>query len=308
MKDTKVLVEGALTTAIFIVLFLICVYIPPISIVGMFFWPLPLIFYTAKRGIRSGFIAFLVSMVLTILFTHPITAVSALIFLSIGLVMGYMLFTKKSAFAILGAGSLVAIICLIAYYGVLVMLLHFNPMEELVKSANHFSKVAEKMGPATAKEQWENYRDMLKMLPMLLPTILTMGGILFTLVCQLVSAPILRRLGIDVPKWPPFREWILPRTIIWYYLLALVFLLFGKMDESSSLFMVTLNVFEILEFMMVLQGISFIFFFFHLKGTRLSIPVIISIIGAIIPFTLYIIRILGIIDLGFGLRARMRKQ
>jgi len=39
-----------------------------------------------------------------------------------------------------------------------------------------------------------------------------------------------------------------------------------------------------------------------------AVPILLSVIGVLFPFTLYIIRILGIIDLGIGLRARIRKQ
>ncbi|MGV3487745.1 MAG: YybS family protein [Tuberibacillus sp.] len=308
MKDTKTIIEGALTAAIFIVIFLICFYIPPISIVGMFFWPLPLMYYIAKRGIKAGFIAFLACLVLTLLFTHLVTAASALIFLVGGLVMGYMLYLKKSAFAILTAGSLATILCLVAYYGALVSFFHIDPLKEIINSAVRFSKEAEKLSPESAKEQWRLYRDMLNLLPTLTPMILTMGGIIFTFIVELVSAPIIRRLGVEFPKWPPFREWTLPKSLIWYYLIALAILMFGGLEQGSTLFMVTFNVFEILEMAMVLQGVTFIFFFFHSKGTNISIPVIITVIGLILPFTLYIIRILGIIDLGIGLRARIRKQ
>lgn len=308
MKDTKALVVGALTTAIFIALFLICVYIPLIGIVGMLFCPIPLMFYTAKWGAKPGIIAFLASFILSLLFTHPLTAVSALLVLSVGYVMGCMLFLRKSAFAVLGAGSLAAIACLVLSYGMLVTLLHINPVEEIVKSADKFSKMAEQMGTQASKEQWENYRNVIKMLPTLIPYAVTVGGILYSFITELISAPILRRFGLEFPKFPPFREWTLPRSLIWYYLLALALLYFGGLDQNGTLFMVTLNVFEMLEMAMVLQGIILIFFFCHSRGMKLAVPVIISIIGVIIPFTLYIIRILGIIDLGIGLRARIRKQ
>jgi len=308
MKDTKVIVEGALTSAIFIVLFLICIYIPPISIVGVFFWPIPLLFYTSRHGIKAGLIAFLAAFVLMLLFTHIITAVSGLLFLITGLVMGYVLYLRKSAFAVLTAGSLATIIGLVAYYGALVSFFHIAPFKEIIDSAIKFSKEAEKLSPSSAKEQWEMYREMFKMLPTLAPMILTIGGISFSFIIQLISAPILRRLGADFPKWPAFREWSVPRSLLWYYLISLGILLFGRLETNSTLYMVVLNVFEILELAMVLQGVTLIFYFFHERGTRITIPVILSIVGVIIPFTLYIIRILGIIDLGIGLRARIRKK
>jgi len=308
MRDTKAIIEGALITTIFVVFFLICFYIPPLSLIGVFFWPLPLMFYTAKRGLKLGLTVFLASAVLTLLFTHILSVFGAAIFLVIGLVMGYMIHLRKSAFAILTAGSLAAILSIVSYYGILVSFFQMDPIKEIVNSAIHFSHEAEKWGPIAAEKEWQTYRESLTLLPTLTPMILTVSGIGLTFIVQLVSAPIIRRLGISFPKWPPFRDWTLPQSLIWYYFITLAILIIGGLENGQPLFMFVFNVFEILEMAMLLQGITFIFYFFYTKGTAVAVPILLSVIGVLFPFTLYIIRILGIIDLGIGLRARIRKQ
>jgi uncharacterized protein YybS (DUF2232 family) len=82
----------------------------------------------------------------------------------------------------------------------------------------------------------------------------------------------------------------------------------GGTIEESSLAMVALNVVVLLEWVMAIQGFAFIFFYFHQKKKRRIVPILITIFSILIPPVLYIVRLLGIIDLGFDLRSRIIRK
>ncbi len=69
--------------------------------------------------------------------------------------------------------------------------------------------------------------------------------------------------------------------------------------------MALVNLTYILYFLMVFQGYSFMFYFFHQKGMSKSSSIVIAILAFIIPIMLYIVGILGIMDLGLDLRKRL---
>jgi uncharacterized protein YybS (DUF2232 family) len=59
---------------------------------------------------------------------------------------------------------------------------------------------------------------------------------------------------------------------------------------------------------MIIQGLSLVFYYAHAKRMGKALPIIAVVFAVLIPVVLYIIRILGIIDLGFDLRSRFKKK
>jgi len=309
MKSSRVIVDGALTATLFIILLWACFYMPLVMVVGVYVLPLPFIYVTSKHGIGAGVVSAAVSFVLAWWFTNIAFAMIALLFIAIGCAMGYTLRFQKSAFAVLAAGSLVAVAGLVACYGFMVTVLKINPVTMFTDQLLAGLDKAAKMDPYVTKSELNVYRDQFKQLSTtLIPTVLTVIGVWLALVSEWVATPILRRMGAPYPKWLPLREWRFPRSLIWYYLVVMTILLFSGSEPTHALMTVCLNVYEILEIAMAVQGIAFIFFYCHMKGIGKAVPIVVTVIGVLFPFTLYLIRILGIIDLGFDLRSRMRNH
>jgi uncharacterized protein YybS (DUF2232 family) len=72
--------------------------------------------------------------------------------------------------------------------------------------------------------------------------------------------------------------------------------------------MAIINMTYILQFLMILQGYTFMFYYFDKKGFSKAISITIAIVSFLIPIFLYIVGILGIIDLGFDLRKGFNKK
>lgn len=148
----------------------------------------------------------------------------------------------------------------------------------------------------------------LKMIETLTPSLFVMTSVISVFVIQLVSFPIAKRFGIKIEGFKPFREMSLPKSILWYYLITIIASFLFNPSEGSYWFMALVNIAFILQIFMVIQGLSLIFFFSHLKGWPKAVPVLAAVFTFLMPFLLYIVRILGIIDLGFDLRQRLGKS
>ncbi|WP_083800962.1 DUF2232 domain-containing protein [Bacillus sp. m3-13] len=58
--------------------------------------------------------------------------------------------------------------------------------------------------------------------------------------------------------------------------------------------------------LMTVQGFSFIFYFCYIKKISKAIPITLVILSFLITPLVYIIRMIGIIDIGFQLRDRIQ--
>ena len=82
MNKSKAITDGALLTAVYIILLLIIVFVPLIQILGVFALSVPFIIYTAKHGIKLGslmlFVSIIFSLVFATAFSLPFTLLAGI--------------------------------------------------------------------------------------------------------------------------------------------------------------------------------------------------------------------------------------
>jgi uncharacterized protein YybS (DUF2232 family) len=312
MKNTYKLTEGAILLAIFAVLLLITFYIPGLGLIVNLFLSLPFLFFGAKYDGKSTAVFTLAAVLLSMILGSLLAIPLALAYGTTGAVMGYMVRKGKSRFAAYIAGSLVFLLNLVAQYALSVILFKINIIEELMEafrvSTDQAIKMLEQMGQTPDEKLIEQFETMIDMMEVLMPSMFVMASFLIVFLLQLVSFPFLKRFGIKVPYWPPFRELNLPKSILWYYLITMIAALIMQPEKGTYWFWVISNLTFILQMLMVLQGVSLVFYVTHIKEYPKAVPIIVIVLMFLLPFVLYIVRILGIIDLGFDLRKRLGEK
>lgn len=312
MKNTYRLTEGAILLAIFAVMLLITLYIPGLGLVVNFFLSLPFLFFGAKHDWKSTAVFTLAAVLLSMILGSFLAMPLAFAFGTTGAVMGYMIRQGKSKFAIYIAGSLVFLLNIVAQYALSVVLFKINFIDEMMdlfrSSVDQSLKMLEQLGQTPDDKLVKQFESMIDMIEVLIPSMFVMSSFLMVFLLMLVSMPILKRFGIKVPNWPPFREFNLPKSILWYYLFTMIAALIVQPEQGTYWFWVISNLSFILQMLMVLQGVSLVFYITHLKGYPKAVPIIVLVLIFLLPFVLYIVRILGIIDLGFDLRKRLGEK
>jgi uncharacterized protein YybS (DUF2232 family) len=311
LEKTKALTEGAIMLALYMVLFLMTLYIPFLGGLTLFILSLPFVVYTARKGWKSGLFLFAASIILTLLFGSIMAVPTTILFGLSGIVIGYLYKRNRSRFEILSIGSIAFILNLLLVYVIITTIFQINPLEEAQKAAGESIKITREMmeglGQTIDEQQLEQLEEAFELVPLLIPTVIVFVGLSLAFITQLVSTTILRRLGFQVEKWPPFRTIQLPKSLIWYYLLSMIAMLF-PLEKDSMTFLAVFNLFHVLQLLMVFQGLSFIFFYCYHKNLSKGIPITILVLSFLLPFLLYIVRIIGIIDLGFDLRKRVEQK
>ncbi|WP_078543269.1 YybS family protein [Litchfieldia alkalitelluris] len=303
MNKNRFIVDGAMLLAIYIVMLLASVFLPLLGTIMAFILPIPFIIFASKYDIKKALVFLIAATTLSLLFTSVTGIIFSLIFGVSGLVYGILHQRGKKAIEILLGMTLSYIITFVIFYAIASSLFAFDFSALILESARQSVEMMEglEMENEAALEQLE---ESIQNFPYLLPSLFVTTAFFFALISQLLSYPILKRVSKDIEKLPEIRTITIPISILWYYLAVLVLMLF-EMEVGTFYYMAVTNLYYILQSLMVIQGLSFIFYLIHAK----NLPKFLKIITIILaPFLLSIIRILGIIDLGFQLRNKIKPK
>lgn len=298
--------EGAIFASIFAIIAFLTVFLPVLGSILLWILPIPFIVYTVRNGWKYGIMLWVVASFVSFIIGGVLLLFVAVMFGSSGVVVGELFKRKKSAIVVLIGGSLAYIINLIANFIISIIVLDLHPIKVIQDLMRESIETAEAMLKAVGQDpgtQFAQLTEFIDRLMVLSPSLIITTGIFYALFIQLLSYAVLKRIGEDVPKFKPFRDWSFPKSFLWYYLITSIFVLTG-LTEDTALYMVVLNLFPILEIAMTIQGLAVIMFYCHVKKFSKSIPLIIIFVTIIASPLLYLYRILGIIDLGFELRKK----
>ena len=311
MNSGRKITEGGVLLALYSVLFLMTIYLPIIGGVLFFFLPVPFILMALRHSTAWTFGFLFIAGVLTLIFgafALPLTLLMGLT----GITIGYCLKSKQPFIMLFVNTVLVVLGMILAILGGTIWILKINFIEEFFAivetSIAQSTKIMEGFGQAVSKEQLESVNNMFEMMNTLLPTLLVLTSAIIVIVFFLASQPFIKRFSTMKIEWPSFRELQLPKSLLWYYLLTMIMTLVVNPEETSFMYLVLANLMFILQILILLQGYSFVFYFAHVKKWPKVIPYLVLAGSIVLPIVKSIVRILGIIDLGFPFRQSIAKK
>lgn len=311
MKNVNRLTYGAILLAIFAVILLITLYVPVIGVIMNLFLPLPFIMFAGKNDNKSSLVFFVasifISFIVGTLFAIPLTLAYGMT----GLIMGILIREGKSRIFVFISGTLVFLVNLVGSYIISILFFEFDIIEDtmnlLKDSFENSIQLLNSFGQNPNDELLKQFETSLTTMETLIPSIFVIASLTMVFIIELVNRPIAKRFGIQIKNWQPFRNLVLPRSIIWYYLLTLLLSFIVKPETGSFYYSAVANIGFILQFLLIIQGLSFVYYYSYLKKWSKFVPVFVTFMMFFVPIVLYIVRILGIIDLGFDLRRRLEK-
>jgi len=313
MNQSRKLTDGALLTVIFIILMAIAIFVPGAILVLIFVLPLPFIIYAYRYDWQPSLIMF-VAAILFALFFVSVVSLPLTVLTSIGGIMiGTATRRKLSAYETLGRGVLGYIAGLLFIYIFVVVFLGINLVHEIdvmmEESLEISQGIMKEFGfPEMNEKELEPITTRLSMVKDLIPVGIAMISIIMAFISQWLSYKFLNRLEKTQLYFPLFRNLRIPVAIIWVYFISLI-IMFMDLDPNSSIYLVVNNVLSLVGLFIVLQGFSFLFFITYQKKWPKALPIIAVVITLMLPILfINLVRILGIIDIGFGIRDRYLKE
>ncbi|RNF39922.1 YybS family protein [Planococcus salinus] len=306
-QQTRQLTNGALMAAMFTVLLAVSVYVPVLSVVTTLLLGLPIAWYGAKYQWKATALVAAVCLVLSLLVGGLIAIPLALIHLPIGLMIGLSIYYKKSKLFMFMGTSIVLLLSLMIQYVATIAFLGINLLDEFStmtrQSTSQAIALMEQMGTST-EEFEEAVNQMIFSFETLLPSLLILVTFFLAWLLLLIFLPILKRLGIEVPKFPPFRDMKLPKSILWYYLIVLLVSMLSDLQPGTMMYLAFMNAYVLLQVLLFLQGVSFYHFYIKQEGWPVWVTVLVTILS--VPLQSFT-SIVGIIDLGFDIRGWIKR-
>ncbi len=215
-ERTASLTEGALLAALTALVALLVTLFGSFGLVAA---PLPLFVLTYRRGLRTAVLSAVVAgLVLSPFFGFPQGLAFVGVFAPVGLVQGFVARKGEGRLALrtvlwgAGVGLLVTLVSL----AVTRFLIGLDPLETVVKvqvqAAQSAADLSRRLGaPPQQVQQMELLaQQMPNLLRTILPAALVFGVALWSYGSYTLARHVMRRLGTELPGFPPILTWRLP--------------------------------------------------------------------------------------------------
>nr|WP_249117792.1 YybS family protein [Bacillus safensis] len=298
--------------SIFSVMMLFYLYVPLLSIIFFLAAPIPIILYTIRHGLKKGIAAGAIGIVISFLIGSMAGLMSAPILIAVGLGMGAFYSRRQPGNAII-TGALIYLFSFLISFVVSVQLFQIDIMSIAKESIEQMMPIVEsvlKQSGASEKDiakQLKQFKEMQDMALSALPVALLIAVTLMAFVNHWFVRPLLKRFVSDMPVLKKFKDMRLPKSMVWYYLLTLLLMLI-QTEKGSFLWLVQTSAFQILFILVLIQGFSFLFYYCHEKNISKAVPIFAIVLTVFFPPIGVIVRIIGIADIGFDLREKVKNK
>ncbi len=316
MNRTRELVESSLLVAMAAVLFLAGHLLPVVGMAFALVCPAPLVVLGLRHSYSRAVLGVAAASVLVFLFSGVTGAVFfALGFGVLGVGLGILSRRFDRAVDILLYGVIISLGSKLLLMVVVVKITGINPFsldpEELTSVMDRVFGLYQGVGMSesaleTAREQMT---AAMKMLPLIFPALLTMASAVDCFLSYVVSGAVLKRLGrAKLPPVPPFGQWRFPKSLFWALIASLVLHLLGGASSGDYLARAGLNLRLLVTALFFVQGLSVVWCFMTSKGLGPVLRTVLAIVILVVTFLAQIVLLLGIIDMWFDLRSRIRRR
>nr|WP_285859653.1 YybS family protein [Bacillus pumilus] len=287
-------------------------YVPLLSIIFFLAAPIPIILYTIRHGLKKGIATGAIGIVISFLIGSINGLMTAPILIAVGLGMGVFYSRRQPGNAIItGAliylfSFLISFVVSVQLFQVDIMVIAKESIEQMIPMLESVLKQSGASEQDIAK-QLKQFREMQDAALSALPVALLMLVTLTAFVNHWFVKPLIKRFVKDMPALKKFKDMRLPKSMVWYYLLTLLLMLI-QTEKGSFLSLVQTSAFQILFILVLIQGFSFIFYYCHEKSISKAVPIFAIVLGVLYPPVAVIVRIIGIADIGFDLREKVKNK
>ena len=312
MNKGRQLAIGGMLLALFAIMLLITIYIPVVGVIMMFILPIPFVFIALENDLKWSLMFLVASCFITVILGHVFSVPMTIMMGSIGITIGCYLRSGKSRLQMYILSVLLFIANMLLIFIISMVFMDINYIDKTIERMNAIIDQSENIFNSMGQneesvEMLIQLRDSLEAIEVLLPSFIVIASVVLVGIIYIGCKPIINRFSSKKLQIAPFRELQMPKSLLWYYLIIMVASLF--IDPSDGIaYTIAINLMFCLQFFVMLQGYSFLFFISDLKKWNKAIPVIIVIFSILLPFASIVapfVRILGIIDLGFSLRKKI---
>ena len=273
-SNSSYLTYGAMMIALYAILLAIALYIPVFGALISLVVPLPIAWYSAKFERQQGIMVTIVALVISFIIGAGLVGLLfGLLVAPLGFIMGDALRRKRSKLYMLMTTSIYLMFVTLFQYMISILMLNINVIEEFFVGLEiYYEQISKTLATLGQETEWFDQMavESMKIIQNIMPTYFIVAMMVTALVYLSVNLPILKKLKIQIPRFSKFREFQLPRAVLWYYLIVSIVSLFVSVEIGTFGFMVLINASFLLRGLLFLQGVSLIHYYFHVQLAKVG--------------------------------------
>ena len=261
------MVEGGLLAGIAIIFAIISAYLPVIGPFVNLLWPVPIILLGVRHGYKWSIMATVVAGVIIAMLLHPMQAVGVVVgFGLIGIVLGYAFRMEFSPSKTMLWGSVASLLSKAALLAIGAAVTGINPFamqnDVMAKAVEQGVEVYRNLGVAEQElaKMTESMQIMIDLLKVILPAGFIMASVVDTFLNFVIAKKVLKKLGHNIPDFPPFKNWTVPNYVLYFFAVALVMIYWGKSREITMLYNIGMNLQMVTGMLLLMQGLSLFYY------------------------------------------------
>jgi uncharacterized protein YybS (DUF2232 family) len=155
-------------------------------------------------------------------------------------------------------------------------------------------------------KEWDSdyTESLIRMMIHSIPQAIILISFVYAVISQYFARKVLAASNEDIPKMPQAKDWMLPRIMVFYYLIVYILNMFVSSDSSSFYSVALMNLVPLMRYAFTIQAIGFFFYIAHQRKWNKAVPVIIA-----IPLLLFPpLSLIGVLDAAFPIRKSFSKS
>ncbi|WP_233454974.1 DUF2232 domain-containing protein [Paenibacillus elgii] len=292
------------------IILLLSIFLPPLSLITAALLMVPVLIMYVKLGTRRFLVHYVVSLAVVYFVASLLAGWLGALLVSVSIFflppviqMGNLYKKRAAARTVITAGTLTLL-------GELLLTLIVCSMFGLNPIGNMKRFMMDSVQTLPAQVQGLMAIDMdtlVQLMVQMLPLYMIGFSLFYVVISHWLARKVLVRSGESIPAFKPIKDWMLPKSFVWLYLLALILEMFVK-DSRSMVFTVLLNLLPLLMAAFAIQAIAFLFFIAHVKRWNKTLPIVGILLLLFIPPAYFMFSLLGVFDVAFPIRDRMTSK
>lgn len=280
----------------------------PLTVITAFFLIVPGVLLYTTLSTRSFLLHIAIVWLIASVMVGPIILLQAVYFILPSIAMGFVYKRKGPALRAMMAGAGMIVLDFLLILLISTVFFDFNLTRAIEDMVNELTPLLQEMFNIllAGKVAWspELSEQFSSLTVRMIPSTMVVCALIMAAIAHAISRPTLSSLGHALPKLAPLRDWRLPRSLIWYFLLATLLQSFGGTAINEGFVgTILLNLIPLLQFLFMVQAASFFFFVAYHRKWNPVFPVLSVMVLLLIP-PLWII---GMLDIAFPLRDAMTR-
>ena len=294
-------------------LFVCGMLIPILALPLMLLYPFPSLVVTHRLGHFSGTVSVLITTAaLFMIFPSLLPIVYFSAFGMLGVFLAVAAKRIKNSSEMILAGVLIALACKLLAAFIVYSVTgsnFFAPDTTLLEGALvTFSDSLSSVYPAVAAEIKKNPAKIIEEMVLLIPfTVILFSALEVIISLSLASKLHKKATGEAFFELPPLTTWTFPQNILFAMIVGLICeLISQKIDNPYFLRQISLNLVALTRTLFIIQGLAVACSFMEAKSFPKAARIIMIVLTPLISVLGDMLSILGILDIGFNLRKRIR--